>query len=275
MTKIVAFSGRASSGKSTMCNIVFGMEMQSLGLIDDFNIAEDGKLLVHEPGLPDRAYTLLDVFSFNQQVRDYLDNNVFPYVKVYAFADQLKLLCINLLGLDANKVYGTDADKNTLTHIKWEDMPGIVTTPAYMEIMPMSSVEDKLYYHERGLMTIREVLQYVGTNIFRRIYEPVWVNACINQIKNEESQFGLIGDCRFQSEVEAIQKEGGKVIRLTRNPYAKLHESETELDNYKGFDWVLDNKDLSIDDAGKQLYYKLKEWNYLEYEMQFREDVPS
>ena len=288
--KILAFSGAKQSGKSTACNIICGMETQSLGIVDDFNVGQNGELLVHEPGHPDNVYVLLNQFSNEHDTVAWFEENVFPYVKVYSFADELKLLCVNLLGLDYNLVYGTDVDKNTLTHLDWGNMPGILTPEAY-ELLnkrfkyDLCSYEDKLWiaddigcvFHEPGPMTVRDVLQYVGTNIFRRMYSKVWVNSCINKILAEGSQFALICDARFEDEVQTVQEVGGKVIRLTRSPYAHLdkHGSETVLDNYQGFDWVLDNKNMTIDEAGKALYYKLREWGYLEYEIQFGENAPS
>jgi len=43
---------------------------------------------------------------------------------IYSFADPLKKdVCINILGLTERQCYGTDADKNTLTNLRWENMP--------------------------------------------------------------------------------------------------------------------------------------------------------
>jgi hypothetical protein len=284
LTKLLGFAAAKQAGKNTHCNVILGWEMSSLGLIDDFNIAEDGKLLIHEPGQPSNHFVLMDTFTDNPEVRAWLDEKIHPYVKVYSYADSLKQVCVALLGLDSKLVYGTDADKNVLTHLKWEDMPGVVSQSEINRLFRQYETSGGfgvdgddfeslgMMVHNDGPMTVREVLQYVGTNIFRRMYEPVWVNACLNQIKNEGSQFALVCDVRFPNEVQAIHEAGGKVIKLTRAPFAHLdkHVSEQSIDD-STVDWVLDNKDLTIDASSKQLYAKLKEWSYLEYEIMFGE----
>ena len=273
MTKILALAGAKSSGKSTACNVVLGWELSSLGLIDDFNIAEDGKLLIHEAGQPPNQFVLMDTFTNNPEVRAWLDEKVHPYVKIYSFGDAIKQLCVNLLGIEHKLIHGSEADKNTLTHLRWEDMPGIATEETLsIGYADIGYKHFKLEYHPPDPMTIREVMQYVGTNIFRRMYAPVWINACMNQIQAEGSQFALISDVRFTDETNAVRDAGGKVISLTRAPYAHLdkHESENGLIGAV-FDHVIDNKNVPIDSMSRELYAKLREWGFLEYEIMFGE----
>ena len=72
----------------------------------------------------------------------------------------------------------------------------------------------------------------------------------------------LIADCRFPNEVEAVKNAGGLVIKLNRNLYNSSHESETALDedryDQSNFDFVIDNKDLSIEDKNELIYSFLK-----------------
>ena len=92
----------------------------------------------------------------------------------------------------------------------------------------------------------------------------MWVDFCINQIQSEQSALALVGDCRFPDEVEAIQKAGGKVIRLTRAPHDAPHASEVALDNYEGFDAIIDNEDMGVDEQSKELLNILMGWGWLE-----------
>jgi hypothetical protein len=99
-------------------------------------------------------------------------------------------------------------------------------------------------------MTAREVMQYIGTDVFRKVYPNVWADATIRKIKADGTDMAIICDCRFPNEVEAITKAGGKVIRYTRDPLHDMHSSETALDK-ENFDWgkfshVIDNADLTI-----------------------------
>lgn len=144
--------------------------------------------------------------------------------KIYNFADPLKQLCINILGLTEEQCYGTDENKNEIVDCFW---PGI-----------------------DAQMTAREVLQYVGTDVFRRMQNHVWSSATIRLIEKEKPKLALIADCRFPNEVDAVKKAGGMVIKLNRNLYESTHASETALDegNYdqSNFDLVIANLEGSI-----------------------------
>jgi hypothetical protein len=146
--------------------------------------------------------------------------------KIYNFADPLKQLCINILGLTEEQCYGTDENKNETVDCYW---PG---TDAQM--------------------TAREVLQYVGTDVFRRMQNHVWSSATIRLIEKEKPKLAMIADCRFPNEVDAVKKAGGMVIKLNRNLYESTHESETALDdgNYdqSNFDLVIANLEGSIEE---------------------------
>ena len=64
--------------------------------------------------------------------------------------------------------------------------------------------------------------------------------------------------------LEEIQKAGGKVIRLTRKPHEDCHPSETALDDYDGFDRVINNEELDIDQTNIELMNVLREWQWLQ-----------
>jgi putative N-acetylmannosamine-6-phosphate epimerase len=147
----------------------------------------------------------------------------FNGAKVYNFADCLKKdICINILGLTHDQCYGDDVSKNQYTEVYWNDIR----------------------------LTAREVMQLVGTDIFRKMKKDVWVSSTINKILIEKPNLALIADCRFPNEVEAIRDQGGIVIKLTRNPYNSDHSSEVSLDtkNYdqSNFDLIIDNINISI-----------------------------
>jgi hypothetical protein len=67
--------------------------------------------------------------------------------------------------------------------------------------------------------------------------------------------------------VKGIQDAGGKVIRLTRNIFgdSDQHPSETALDDYEGFDFVLDNQKMSLQEQNEAVYNKLVDWNFVDY----------
>lgn len=165
--------------------------------------------------------------------------------KIYSFADSLKQdICINILGLTYKQCYGTDDDKNTLTSLRWKDMPGYDITWTWSED-----------YHNSGYMTARQVMEYVGTKIFREMKKDVWSEATIKKIEIEKIDFALIADCRFPNESDAIKNNNGLIIRLTRNPFNSNSDSEAALDqcfyDWSKFNLVLDNTDICIEDKNK------------------------
>ena len=143
---------------------------------------------------------------------------------IYNFADPLKNLCMDILGLSFDQCHGTDDQKNELVNC----------------------------YKDGNQMTARQVLQVVGTEFFRSIQHNVWADATIRRIQQDNPLVALIGDCRFPNEVEAVKKAGGTVIKLTRNLYNSDHASETALDpeNYdqSNFHLVVDNQNMTIEE---------------------------
>ena len=47
---------------------------------------------------------------------------------------------------------------------------------------------------KEGPMTAREFMQFFGTDVCRKMFEPVWAKACINKIKREQSELAIIAD---------------------------------------------------------------------------------
>tara|TARA_R100000808_G_scaffold5713_1_gene17204 strand:+ start:35650 stop:36372 length:723 start_codon:yes stop_codon:yes gene_type:complete len=235
--KILAISGHKRAGKTTCINFLHGYELQRNQVIEKFSLDERGKLLVNavfmdEKGQEVQQMGRLDLDNREPRFVKYCSSNVWPYVKSYNFADSLKSIAINFFGLTYEQCYGSEKDKNSPSPIKD--------------------------------YTAREFLQYFGTDVCRSLKEDVWVDFCINQIQSEQSSLALVGDCRFPDEVEAIQNAGGKVIRLTRTPHEDSHASEVALDTYDGFDAMIDNEDMTVEEQSKELLEIMKGWGWLE-----------
>jgi hypothetical protein len=163
-------------------------------------------------------------------------------VKIYNFADSLKQnICMDLLGLTYDQCYGSDEQKNELVNC---------------------------YKGDGKQMTAREVMQFVGTDFFRKMKENIWVDATINKIEKEKPKIAIVADCRFPDEVEAIKKVGGTVIKLMRNPFNSNHASESALDpkNYSptNFDIVIFNNNLSMQEKNYAILTFLKKKGLLQ-----------
>lgn len=157
-------------------------------------------------------------------------------VEVYNFADPLKQnICIDILGLTHDQCYGSDDDKNQLVDCYWDN----------------------------NQLSAREVMQIIGTDIFRRMKQTVWSDAIIRRISKESPSLAIIADCRFPNEVTTVKKNGGIVIKLTRNPHNSCHASEMALDNdqynQSNFDLIIENDKLSIDNQNLMIELFLKE----------------
>jgi len=180
----------------------------------------------------------------NSLKRRYDDGDDFCFYtsKIYSFADVLKRkVCMDVMGLSYEQCYGSDKQKNSLTIYKWDKIPY------------------KIAKHKIGFMTAREVMQIVGTNIFREYFnDHIWVNATLQFIKQDNVDIAFISDARFPSEVEGIIKNNGIVFRLLRDVCdTDSHESETALDNYNWKELgdnvcIIDNREMSIHEQAEQ-----------------------
>jgi hypothetical protein len=240
---ILGISGRKQAGKNTTANIFHGIVLKKQGLIKDWNIDALGHLnILTENNNGKEGWGYFDITRRDSDFVEYAEHNMWPHVKLYSFADNLKSICTELFNIPHECVYGTDEQKNQKQeHLLWENMP---TT------FPIS----------HGPMTAREFMQFLGTDVMRKIYEPVWVQSCIKKIKREQSELAIIADVRFPNEAKAIENAGGKVIRLTRKVHNDNHSSEVALDDYPFTDYI-DNEKESIDDLMvkvKKFYNHLK-----------------
>jgi hypothetical protein len=67
-------------------------------------------------------------------------------------------------------------------------------------------------------LTPRWVLQYWGTEVFRKgFHDDLWIAALENKLRNTSDNI-VITDCRFPNEIKAIRAVGGVVIRVRRGP---------------------------------------------------------
>ena len=254
MTRILGLSGKKQSGKNTASSFLHGMEMLGLAIVPEFQLNDKGKLIVPVEGDGgDIQGAILDLETKTDEFAAYMGRNVWPFIKAYSFADVLKeTVCMQVLGLTREQCYGTDEQKNSDTHIKWGDLP-----------TPNENLKNKN-------LTAREVMQYVGTDFFRKLYPNVWVDSTIKKIEREGTEMAVITDVRFPNEVTCIQEKGGRVIRLTRDLSSgeDQHPSQFVLDDYEGFDLVVDNRDLTALETSEIIYKHLREWGWASTEIE-------
>ena len=261
MSNIIAFAGAKQSGKTTSVNFLHGHEMKSHGFIKEFFIDEGGRLVVNAKYLDDNdkefeSMGVFDVFQESQTFADYASSTFWPFVKAYNFADPLKRMCIALFGLDREQCYGTEEQKNSLTDILWDDIPIVLTEGKFQTFDGSKS--------NSGPMTAREFMQTFGTDICRKIKDDVWVSLCIKQIKDENPNLALIGDCRFKNEIDAVHEAGGKVIYFTRNSESSDgHDSEKASEYKEHYDCIIDNTNTNVEEQNKLVLEQIQAWGIL------------
>ncbi len=113
----------------------------------------------------------------------------------------------------------------------------------------MLSREGKLKYLPEWGMTIGEMQQKIGTEAIRNnIHPDAWVLSLFGTYRKNDD-FWIITDVRFKNEANIIKERGGIVIRLNGDPLNSKsgdnrnmeHQSEIDLDDYDGFDYIYDN----------------------------------
>jgi hypothetical protein len=191
-----------------------------------------------------------------------------PSVKLYSFAHLLKKnLCMDILGLSWEQCNGTDEQKNTKTNYKWSDFP-LDMRKNHTRTEMVRGTERKIYLS--GHMTARQVMQFVGTDMFREYFgENIWVEATLKQIQKDDTSICIVTDARFPSEVNSIIYNDGIVIRLNRNIFPEdSHASETSLDSY---DFVstknchlVENRNMKISEQNKLCFNIIKDSYYKE-----------
>ena len=103
--KIIGISGKKQSGKNTFANYVNGSILKKYGLVDDFSINKEGQLQVKtENAHGKKDWGILDITRKDDEFCSYAKDNIWPFVKVYHFADYLKKICVDLFDLTPQQV---------------------------------------------------------------------------------------------------------------------------------------------------------------------------
>lgn len=127
-----------------------------------------------------------------------------------------------------------------------------------------SEAQKNTYIEDYG-MTVGQMLQFLGTDLFRNHWDKdVWLKAVFMDYnpKDMNGKIWIIGDVRFPNEAEWIKKLApgeNKIIRITGDPNGtnerstrdKKHASEISMDNYE-FDYEIVN-DGTLEDLRNKL----------------------
>lgn len=150
----------------------------------------------------------------------------YEYVEM---ADKLKEVCVELLGLksviDLNIYKNNDYEILITFHkVTCEKLSNLTN-------VPIDFINEKCF--GRKITTVRELLQFLGTDVLRK-YDPQWhINHTLEKITKliSEGKSVAIADIRFPNEKLAIESLGGEVYYIERKDYdiKSEHSSENSL----------------------------------------------
>jgi len=142
-----------------------------------------------------------------------------------AFASPLKQFVVDYMGVPQGLPWGSNDDKDVVMG-KWGEF--------FNDNLCLSSgakpEED---------VNVRQLLQVLGTDVFRSVHENFWVNVFKSRVStgkfdekrgSGEPSIVFINDMRFENEVRQIQEMNGTTIKLDRNVYTDGHKSEASVD---------------------------------------------
>ncbi len=140
-------------------------------------------------------------------------------------------------------LYGDQQDK--LAHFEIDEHRAGLQCPAWGGFV----AENRDIQQHSGMTTlsVRRILQWWGTE-YRRAQDPdYWTKAweaALTELPDRNAHI-LVDDVRFHNEVDAVQRNGGVLIRVERPGFngANDHSSENSLDDFNGWNMILRNND--------------------------------
>jgi len=143
--------------------------------------------------------------------------------QVINFADPLKMMAVELTGVSLNECYDLES-KERPRHfsISTEDIYSLLARNNVNNFPSFLKGKDSFEFN-----SLRQVLQWIGTELFREADKNYWINQLMSRIDNRQNY--VIGDLRYENEKDAIEAAGGMVIRVIRPSLAlpkDVHPSE-------------------------------------------------
>lgn len=169
-----------------------------------------------------------------------------------------------LIGISGKKLAGKDALCSALSRQYGAKCKRIAFADALKHEVSIAC-NVSLGFIETHKAQFRPVLQWWGTDFKRYFHgDNYWVQQTLAQLVEEYRnglELAVIPDVRFKSEAAVIKELGGMLIRIARpTQMIDNHISETDLDDYKGFDHIVINNGTldDLDHEAVVILQKLK-----------------
>lgn len=252
--RIILISGKKQSGKSSLRNYIAGVKLTDEGVISRCNISNQGNLMVPTIVNGQEVLQILDLNKIDSKYFQYAAENIWPYVKNYSLANYLKLIVMDLFGLSYDQCFGTNADKETETNVRWRDI-AFALPPRRVGAIKSKGLMDHF-------LTARQVMEEFG-EMCRKINPNCWAESCKSLIQREGYPFVIIDDIRYPNELELFKDMNTISIRLTKEIEKSEAEAENALNDYRNFDLIVDNRDMDMETKNKIVHDFLIEKGWL------------
>ena len=234
--------------------------MQKLGIMEEWRLNEQGKIEVlgketQEDGTELDKYMELDIENKDPGFLMWA-RGIHMNCKTYSLAYPLKKACRNLLGLTKEQT-DTQEGKLTETKVSWDQMSELLARTDKMKVK-----EDCLLGKQ---MTGREVMEYFGSKVLRRLNEDIFVDALIDQLRLDEENWKaqditenviLITDVRRLNEAKKLKEIGATIVRLKRGNQPNV--SESDIDEIVP-DYTISNENISLEEMCGEVTKIVKE----------------
>lgn len=241
---LVVIFGKKQSGKSTLATAIYGYYLTNKGVIPNANFTEDGTMSV-EYDKNTKEGIVFDIDTDDNEIKHWYSGVVWPHICHVSFADALKETAINLFGLDRKKIYGSNEDKDSPTHIKWVSIKKFLSEESQKRFTYKSS--DRISY--------RHFLEIFGSDICRALDDECHVRSAWDELNRINPEVGIVPDGRFPNELEFVKKlkrANPKLkvatIFLERDKFNSDAPSEKSLEEIDKslFDLVIPNNDMTV-----------------------------
>lgn len=169
-----------------------------------------------------------------------------------------------IIGITGYKGHGKDtAAKAFITRNYRQDMFAYSLKEACKLIFNLTDEEinDRVLKEQKldrwPYLSPRQILQFVGTDMFRGAFPGVWVNSLMGRIVDDKV---VVTDVRFPDEAVALKERGAKLIRIVRPELVPSdpHESERYIMEIPVDVEIINNG--TVEDLHRQVNHIALEW---------------
>lgn len=235
MTKIIGIHGKIGSGKDTVMKMMIALSENSNCELDDVLRLED--------------FQWIDKTTMN-----------YHPIEVRRFADPLKDAICSLYGISRDSLELLKDQIAGSHFVKTDNSDYFGYIDGNSNIKNGDSISISPF-------TFGQLHQYLSNDFFReKIHKDFFVQRYAKKETLSHKSFIITPDMRYMNELVFIKNQGGFLIKIEgddrrkKSSRIKNHVSETELDTFTDYDFVIQNDDTlqSLFDKVKDVFFRIK-----------------